>query len=423
MTTPQRTRYERLPKYPGVQRVHSRTCAYLAGKRCSCQPGYLAEAFDKVTGKRERKTLPTREAASRWRDDLRSSLRSGTSRLVDKVTVAQAWNQWHADALAGVVRKRGGGVYKPSVLREYESAFRRHLLPRFGRVPVSELRTAQLQGLVEQLQRDGKAPSTIGNTIIPLHVLLGWAIGKEMLTVNPCHGVRLPHGEKARDHIVRASGALELIGALATNGVSDDDIAVWATAFFSGLRRGELLALDWSAVDLDERVVRVERALDPGVKREDVTACASKAILGFPAAGSGAYVAPKSAQGKRSVGIPNLLVPYLARLQRTEGLVFGPDGLRPFSDRVLYDRAYKVWDAAGQERISLHSCRHTYASLMIDAGVDISKISKYMGHAQVAITIDRYGHLLPDDLARTLAVFDRYLDREAVAHNHEGADR
>ena len=63
-------------------------------------------------------------------------------------------------------------------------------------------------------------------------------------------------------------------------------------------------------------------------------------------------------------------------------------------------RAEKAWHAAGLTPITLHEARHTYASLLIAAGVNSKAVSTYMGHASITITLDRYGHLMPGNEAR-----------------------
>lgn len=385
---PARNRYERLPNERGITRVHQRSCAWLNGRRCNCEAAYRAEAFDRITQRRVYKTWPNLKAAQRWRDDIRTAIRAGTSRVLGTTTLGDAWSEFYEGVLAGTVKAAGGGDYKPAVVRAYETKWRLYLDPQFGRVNVGELRLVHVQKLVDELVASGAAPKTVRNTIIPLRALYRWCIRRELATVNPCDNIELPSGEVARDRVASVPEALRLIAAL-----PDRDRAIWATAFFAGLRRGELLALDWSNVDLLARKIKVVRSYDPGSQQ---------------------YVAPKTKRGTREVGIPQLLVQHLAALNRTEGLVFGPTGLTPFNASKLHERSYKTWDDAQLRRITLHECRHTYASLMIEAGVNIKKISEYMGHASITITLDRYGHLLPGDLATTLDQFDTYL-KEATS--------
>jgi integrase len=98
----------------------------------------------------------------------------------------------------------------------------------------------------------------------------------------------------------------------------------------------------------------------------------------------------------RTVPIAAVLRDYLDehRLRtRTEGLVFGRSAETPFDSRALARRAATAWK--GLEPISLHECRHTFASLMIAAGVNAKALSTFMGHASITITLDRYGKLFP----------------------------
>ena len=74
-------------------------------------------------------------------------------------------------------------------------------------------------------------------------------------------------------------------------------------------------------------------------------------------------------------------------------------------------RANAAWLRAGLEPIGLHECRHTFASLMIAAGVNAKAVSAYMGHSSVTITLDRYGHLMPGNESEAAQQLDAYLAR------------
>jgi len=87
------------------------------------------------------------------------------------------------------------------------------------------------------------------------------------------------------------------------------------------------------------------------------------------------------------------------------------DGSRPFNDTTVAQRANKTWKRAGLQPITLHEARHTFASLMIAAGVNARAIASYMGHASVAITYHRYGHLMPGNEDEAAALLDAYLER------------
>jgi integrase len=160
----------------------------------------------------------------------------------------------------------------------------------------------------------------------------------------------------------------------------------------AGLRRGELMALRVQDVDLKAGRLRVERSYDPA-------ACQ--------------FRPPKSRQGRRNVPISSTLAPYLRPLvlARRDGLLFGPSERRPFTARPIQERADAAWKAAGLERVTLHACRHLYASMSIAAGVNAHALCTYMGHSGIQVTIDLYGHLFPGNEAEASALLDAYLER------------
>ena len=167
------------------------------------------------------------------------------------------------------------------------------------------------------------------------------------------------------------------------------------------------MALRWEDVDLTEGVIRVERSWDipEGV------------------------VEPKSRAGRRVVPIPTVLREHLVahklRCPSAEGLVFGRSAARPFEPvsvepgrEGVGGRKQREAAAAEETRraaellppITLHEARHTFAILMIAAGVNAKALSTYMGHASVTITLDRYGHLMPGNEEAAAGLLDAYLE-------------
>jgi integrase len=119
----------------------------------------------------------------------------------------------------------------------------------------------------------------------------------------------------------------------------------------------------------------------------------------------------------RKVPIPVILRDHLdehlLRLSWREGKVFGTTSADAFTPTTVIVRAKKAWKAAKLDPITLHECRHTFASLMIAAGVNAKALSTYMGHSTISITLDRYGHLMPGDEAEAAGLLDAYLLRAA----------
>lgn len=190
---------------------------------------------------------------------------------------------------------------------------------------------ADLQAFVDRLLDIGHDPSTIRNTLMPVRAIFRRALARGEVAVNATTGLELPAVRGRRDRIASPDEAARLLTAL------DRDRALWATAMYAGLRLGELLALTWSAVDLDTGLLHVRRSWDP----------------------KEGPVASKSRAGLRSVLVPLVLRGHLAEhrlaCRWSDGLVFGRSPERPFLAKTPNDRAQRAWRKAELTPIGLRS--------------------------------------------------------------------
>ena len=382
----------------GINARHQRSCTHRETGLCCCKPRYQAQVWSVRDRKVVRKTFSTVSAAKAWRQDASVALRKRTMQAPSQTTVRQAWEAWHAGALEGWVRTRSGDEYKPSALRGYEQAMRNRVLPEIGGVRLTALTRVCLQDLADRWLAKGLDPSTIRNTLMPLRAMYRRALSRGEVSLNPTTGIELPAVRGRRERIATPEQAAALIAAAPEN-----DRALWAAAFYAGLRRGELMALRWEDVDLEAGLIRVERSWD----MQD------------------GLIEPKSRAGKRAVPIATVLREHLAahalRSGRRSGLVFGRTADRPFEPTTLSGRATTAWKRMNIKRlkaeiepiapISLHEGRHTFASLMIAAGVNAKALSTYMGHSSITITLDCYGHLMPGNENEAAGRLDAYLQR------------
>lgn len=114
---------------------------------------------------------------------------------------------------------------------------------------------------------------------------------------------------------------------------------------------------------------------------------------------------------ERSLRLHVLLVEHKLVTRRDDGLVFGSAGARPFTPTAVRKRALTAWRRTNLNPIGLHECRHTFASLLIAAGVNAKAITSYLGHASIQTTFDLYGHLMPGNEDEAVALVDAYLER------------
>jgi integrase len=357
---------------------------------CSCTPSYQAQVWSPRDQKPIRKTFATLADARAWRQESQVALRKGTLRAPSQTTLQQAADEWLDAAAAGVIRTRSGDPYKPSALRAYKQALRHRVLPTLGQKRLTGISTNMLQDLADGLAAAGLAPSSIRNTILPLRAIYRRAHNRAEVALNPTLKLSLPAVRGHRERVARPEEAIALLAALPRT-----DRAIWATALYAGLRLGELQALDWNHVDLDNNLIHIERSWDR----------------------SAGFIQPKSRSGARRVPLTNSLRTHLQnhRLHQGtggHGLAFpNTQGHRPFNPSTINQRAKNAWTSAHLQPITLHECRHTYAAYMIAAGINTKALSTYMGHASITITLDRYGHLLPGNEHHAANLVENWLER------------
>jgi integrase len=171
-----------------------------------------------------------------------------TMRAPTSTTVRQAAEAFLAGARDGSIPTASGGCYKPATLRGYTVGLNKRVLPALGDRRLWDVGRRDVQDLADRLTAEGLSASTVQNTLDPLRVIYRRAIRREEVTIDPTEGLELRRPSGRRERIADAAEAHELIAA-----IPDGDRALWACAFYAGLRRGELCALRWSHVDLVQR--------------------------------------------------------------------------------------------------------------------------------------------------------------------------
>lgn len=384
----------------GLRERHSRRCNSRDGGGCNCVPSCEAWVYSARHGCKLYKTFSgkgAKAAAKDWRADATHALRRGRLRPATRKTVRQAAEELIAGMRDGSIQSARKRPYKPATIRSYERALGltleqrerapERVLERLGDYRLSELDRETVEDYAKRLSTAGYDWSTVHNHLDPLRVIYRRARRAGVVAIDPLEDLDLGRPQGKRERIASPTEAAALLEALA-----DDDRALWSTAFYAGLRRGELRALRWHDVDLRDRTIHVERSWDDQEGEQDA----------------------KTEAGDRRVPIIGALLPELRDLQMRSGrrgtdLVFGVTVDQPFDPTTMRRRALAAWEVEKLASITPHEARHTFASMLIAAGVDIKAVSEYMGHASIQITVDRYGHLYKDAHEQAVRRVDAFL--------------
>ena len=299
----------------------------------------------------------------------------------DRQTVAAFIERWLRDWAAGNISNK--------TYSRYEELLRVHVLPKIGAIPIQRLRAADLQGLYAGLKVADRTRLHIHRVI---HRMLRHAAQWSVVHQNVATLVDAPSVKSTEIEILTAAEITRVLEALRGKSL----YPIVATALGTGMRRGELLALRWKDVDLDGAKLRVEQSLEQ-TKR-----------------GGLVFKAPKTRHGRRTITLPSSTAAVLRdhwkatlerRLQLRQGktpdsaLVFATWDGNTRSPNALTKEWRRAVHAA-KLKATFHSLRHSHASSLIAAGIDVLSISRRLGHGSPAITLGVYGHLFkPDDRA------------------------
>jgi integrase len=293
----------------------------------------------------------------------------------------------------GSILDRSGKAYKPSVVRGYRQVLHAYVFPMLGDHRLDDVRRADVQDLVDQLRRQGLSPSTIHNVLDPVRVIFRRAVRRDEVLIDPTRGLELPAVRGQRDRIESPQQAQRLLDALPPN-----ERPLWTVAMFAGLRRGELLGLRWSDVDLGAGVIRVVRGWDmyAGAIQAKSTAAVRAVPMAFP--------------------VRRELRDFKLRTGRDgDDLVFGRTAREPFFPSTVRARAVKAWRAVGVEPMTLHEARHCAISFFIASGLDLKQVSTWAGHSDIRVTLNRYGHVVPGSERQAAERLSAYLSGPTVA--------
>jgi len=305
-----------------------------------------------------------------------NQINTGTYQDFEKILYENFSEKWLSDYAKISV--------KESTYISYESIIRVHLNPRFGKKYLHQISTTAIQKFVsEKITKDGLSPKSVVNILIPLKEMFKHAVIWGYIKRDPSVYVKRPRVEQEEMEFLNPEEI-----RLFLNNVSKEYYTLFMTAVMTGMRRGELLALQWGDIDWNSNQISVRRSIFRGE-----------------------FITPKSNNSFRRIVLSPMLRQALEQhrlfgRQSEKELVFSnEDGFPIDPDNLVKREFFPALDRAGLRRIRFHDLRHSYASLLISQGENVKFVQSQLGHASAKTTLDRYGHLMPNlenDAARRL---------------------
>jgi integrase len=318
---------------------------------------------------------------------LTASALTGSYVDTNKITMAEFLERWQRDWVVSNVSAKTADRYAQEA--------QQYVIPYIGKLQLQKLKPIVVNELYGKLLREGGrngrplSPRSVGNAHRLLRGALKRAVEWGLVLQNPTDQVRAPRCEATEIEILDEAGIKALLDQL--RGTSLYMVAVLGLA--TGMRRNEMLALRWQDVEGDK--IKVERSLEQskrGLRFKSTKTRAGRRMISIPAAVIAELRKYRLEQQQRwlALGLGRIGEGDLV-LATWEGKVRSPTALsKDWHDRVPATK--------------LHALRHTHASALISAGMDVVSVSRRLGHSKPSVTLNTYAHLFSHNDDRATAI-------------------
>ena len=274
---------------------------------------------------------------------------------------------------------------RPNTYRQYYSTVHYHLIPSLGHIRLQKLTTEKVQAFCAEMQNEGLSAKTIVNIHSVLSSALENAVNWELVGRNVAKRVMLPGIERYEAQTLTVEQAKKLVEVAQGSRLE----ALLLVALTTAMRRGELLALRWSDIDFEKGIVHVRRTMNH-VKG-----------LGYHEG------EPKTRTGRRNIMLPEVAIEALkghhvyqeqARIKAGEkwqdrGIVFCNIYGGFFNPARVGDLFQGLLKKAGLPHMRFHDLRHSAATILLQARVQLKTVQELLGHSTIATTADIYSHV------------------------------
>lgn len=357
---------------------------------------YVVRERDPKTGKTKPRWVggfPTRTEAKRARNQARAAVDKGTYVAPQDVTVKAYLERWitaHEVEL------------KPSTASGYRKNIDRYLVPAIGHERVQALSPSLLSNLFRAMSESGGAggkplaATTVGQARAVLRRAMQDAVLDRIIEVNPVVGTKRPKPIKPK----HTTWTGEQLQGFLTHAADDRLSPLWTLAAGTGMRRGELMGLQWPDVDLEAGVVSVDRSTTQIGKARITTTPKNheRRRVAIDAKTTATLKAWRKVQAAEQLAAADAWAD-------PDGHLFTWEDGTPLLPDYVTKKFQAIQKAAGLPRLTLHELRHTHATILLRAGVPVHIVAKRLGHRDASVTLDVYADVIPDDDGRAVDVY------------------
>ena len=291
---------------------------------------------------------------------------------------------------------------RPGTRRIYEGYLRLYISPGLGHIPLNRLTAKDMQQFFVWLKTEGRADQSDGKTGLAdsqlrnIHSLcrraLEKAVSEDLIPQNPASGCKLPPARKGEMNILSRESMQKLL----IQAKEEKYYELFLLEFATGLRLGELTALQWEDLNLTTGELRISK---------QAVVIGSEVVV----------TEPKTKAAVRTLLLPpKVLEVFREYRKRNVSRWLFPSPKKedsPLLPSVVRQRLHRLLDHAGCERMRFHDLRHTFATLALESGKDVKTLSAMLGHVSAATTLDIYTHITDDMRLTAAANIDRSIGK------------
>lgn len=267
---------------------------------------------------------------------------------------------------------------KESTIANYRMKAEKHIFPAFGEMDCGEVSALQVHKFIAEKLKNGLSPRYVSDIVLLLKSMFKYANRMYQLH-NTLTDVIMP--KKKRSEITLLNPIQQKQLKMHLRKLQNHTALGIALSLYTGLRIGELCALQWRDIDLKKRDLTVNQT----VQRIRTSNCTNKTKL--------VITEPKSASSQRSIPIPECLLDLLNHFCSSDPEAFVLSGTRQLIEpRTMQYRFAALLKRVNLPSIHFHALRHMFATNCIILGFDVKSLSEILGHSSVEITLNRYVH-------------------------------